>query len=103
MSKMWKMLNKIWPKFNTQATAKQNHLGKIVSTPRALKSSLIREYKERLRVRPVKVELEHLMITKKKILKTKMKLASFDKTPDWNKQDLDKALVKLKKQQIKRF
>ena len=103
MSKMWKMLNKIWPKFNTLATAKQNHLGKIVSNPRALKSLLVREYKERLRVRPVKVELEHLMIIKKKILKTKMKLASFNKTPDWNRQVFNKALAKLKNNKSRDF
>ena len=103
MSKMWKMLNKIWPKFNTLATAKQNHLGKIVSNPRALKSLLVREYKERLRVRPAKVELEHLMIIKKKILKTKMKLASFNKTPDWNRQVFNKALAKLKNNKSRDF
>ena len=27
MSKMWKLLKKIWPKHNTQANAKQNHMG----------------------------------------------------------------------------
>ena len=54
-------------------------------------------------MRPAKVELEHLMIIKKKILKTKMKLASFNKTPDWNRQDLDKALAKLKNNKSRDF
>ena len=63
MSKMWKMLNRIWPKYNTEATAKRNHIGEIVSNPRALKSLLAKEYKERLRTRPVKPEMKDIMMT----------------------------------------
>ena len=103
MSKMWKILNRIWPKFNSQATAKRNHLGDIISNPKALKTLLVKEYKERLRSRPAKTELKHLMILKKKISNMKLKLASFNKTPDWNIKDLDKALAKLKNNKSRDF
>ena len=103
MSKMWKLLKNIWPKHNTQANAKRNHMGKIISNPKALKMLLMREYKERLRKRPVKEDMKHLMTTKKMILKMKMKIASCNKTPDWTLIDLDKALAKLKNNKSRDF
>ena len=35
MSRMWKLLKRIWPKFNSQSTAKKNHKGDIISNPNA--------------------------------------------------------------------
>ena len=103
MSKMWKLMKKIWPKYNTQANAKLNHLGKMISSPKAIKMLLMRVYKERLRRRPMKDDMKHLMTTKKKILKMKMKLASENKTPEWTLKDLDNALAKLKSNKSRDF
>ena len=63
----------------------------------------MREYKERLRRRPMKTDMKHLMATKKKILKMKMKLASENKTPEWTPKDLDNALSKLKNNKSRDF
>ena len=103
MSKMWKLLKKLWPKYNTQANAKQDHMGKIISNPKALKLLLMREYKERLRKRPMKEDMKHLKMTKEKILKMKMILASCNKTPEWTPKDLDNALAKLKNNKSRDF
>ena len=103
MSKMWKMLNRIWPKYNTEATAKKNHMGKIVSNPRDLKLLLAKEYKERLRTRPVKPEMKDIMMTKQKISEMKLKLASLKKTPEWTLKELDNALSKLKANKARDF
>ena len=103
MSKMWLLLKKIWPKHNSLATAKKNHLGKIISNPKKLKSLLLKEYRERLRSRPVKNEMKDIMIMKQKILNSKMKLASCNKTPDWTIKDLNIALRNLKNNKSRDF
>ena len=103
MSKMWLLLKKIWPKHNSLATAKKNLLGKIISNPKKLKLLLLKEYRERLRSRPVKTEMKDIMIIKQKILRSKMKLASCNKTPDWTIKDLNIALRKLKNNKSRDF
>ena len=103
MSNMWKQLKKIWPKFNSQSTAKKNHKGDIISNPTALKSLLAKEYKERLRMRPMKTEMKPIFKMKKNMFAMKMKLASQKKLPDWSIKDLDKALVKLKTNKSRDF
>ena len=55
VSKMWKLLNKLWPKnSNSLPTAKKNHRGKIVSGPCEIKLLLAKEYKDRLRCIPIR-------------------------------------------------
>ena len=52
---MWKLKKKVWPKNILSApSAKLNHKMKLISDPKQLKLLLAKEYKERLRRRPVK-------------------------------------------------
>ena len=89
--KMWKLLKKLWPKnCNSSPTAKMNHQGKIVSSPKELKILLAKEYRERLRFRPVRPDLRSMKIRKKRIFKLKLKLAEGVKSPDWTIKDLDR-------------
>ena len=78
-------------------TAKKNHRGKIVSGPHELKKLLAKEYKERLRSRPVRPDLLEFEGRKKMIFKMKMKLAESTKSPEWTMSDLDRALRDLKR------
>ena len=64
---------------------------------------MAKEYKERLRMRPMKIEMKPIMKMKKKIFAMKMKLASRKKLPDWSISDLDKALAKLKTNKSRDF
>ena len=58
MSNMWKQLKKLCPKFGRSLpTAKRNHKGKIVSGEREIKTLLAKEYRERLRSRPIRPAL----------------------------------------------
>ena len=58
VTQMWKTVSKLWPKCGTTLpTTKKNHMGKIISGPRELKKLLAKEYKERLRSRPVRPDL----------------------------------------------
>ena len=76
MSQMWKLMKKIWPKVGISLpTAKRNHMGKIVSGAKELKILLAKEYKERLRSRPVRPDMKKMKIRKQKIFKLKMRLA----------------------------
>ena len=96
MSKMWKILKKIWPKQSSQQVAKKNHKGKIISDSNKLKCLLSKEYKERLRLRPMRPDMKYILKQKDEIFKMKMKLSETIQSPDWTMNDLDEALANLK-------
>ena len=96
MSKMWKLLKKVCPKFeNSLPTAKRNHKGKLVSGAQEIKTLLAKEYKERLRTRPVRPDMMYMKNRKKLIFQMKMKLSKCKSSPDWTKKNLDDVLAKL--------
>ena len=68
------MVKKKWPKTPpTIPTAKRNHRGKIISCPTGIKKILSKEYKHRLRARPVRPDLESMKVRKNLIFRMKMK------------------------------
>ena len=90
MQKMWKILKSIWPKTGSSLpAAKKNHKGKIVTGPKDLKILLAREYKDRLRSRPVRPDLDALRKRRRRLFKKKMELAQKRTSPDWTMDDLD--------------
>ena len=98
ISQMWKSMGKICPKFaENLPTAKKSHEGRIVTDPKALKSLLANEYKERLRTRPTRPDLKENDKYKNIIFNMKMKIASLNKSQEWTIEDLEKALKCLKK------
>ena len=96
MGEMWKMLKKIWPKFDSKSSAKRNHMGKIISNPREIKNLMSKEYRERLRNRPFRPDLKILTRKRKLIFQNKLNLAQNKKSPDWTMKNLDTALQQLK-------
>ena len=94
---LWKTMRKLWPKVEPKLpSAKKNHRGKIISEPNALKLLLAKEYKERLRARPVRPDFRKSDIMKNQIFKMKLKLAASKKSNPWTMQNLEKALSDLK-------
>jgi len=80
LTQMWKNMRKIWPKHgNNLPSAKRNHQGKIITDPRALKLLISKEYKERLRSRPLRPDLVEKEIYKNNIFDLKMAIASTKK------------------------
>ena len=68
MAQVWKTIKKIWQKHgNLLPTAKINHKGKLISGPSEIKTLLAKEFKERLRNRPLRPDLEHLKASKNDI------------------------------------
>ena len=100
---MWRLLKKIWPKYDSKSKAKRNHIGKIVSNPREIKQLMTKEYKERLRQRPLRPDLKILMKKRKNIFEKKFELAQRKKTPEWTMKNLDVALDKLKNKKSRDF
>ena len=97
LQQMWKLTKNLWPKSGaTMPTAKRNHKGKIVSGPREIKNALSKEYKDRLRTRPVRPDLQYMKKRNKMIFEMKMKLAELSPSHKWEMKDLERALAQLK-------
>ena len=80
----------------TLPAAKRSHDGKLVSEPTELKKLLAKEYRERLRTRPVRPDLKQLENRKTIIFEMKMKLAESKSSTLWTILDLEEALADLK-------
>ena len=93
LNEVWKTMNRLWPKVQPiLPSAKKDHRGRLVTAPNEIKKLLSKEYRERLRTRPVRPDLENLEPRKKRIFKMKLKLAEARPTQLWEMSDLDVAL-----------
>ena len=74
----------MWPKCaNSLPTSKINHEGNIISAPEGIKKLLAKEYKERLRTRPMRSDLSHSKKIKKQLFQMKMRLAEDNPSKNW--------------------
>ena len=97
LQQIWKIINKLWPKVeNKLPSAKKDNRGQIISDPVQLKKMLEKEYKERLRERPLRPDFQNLEKSKNDIFEIKLKLASSQKSKLWTMENLEKALSDLK-------
>ena len=97
INQVWKQLKKLWPKTGVcLPTAKKNHRGKLVSGASELKILLAKEYKERLRSRPVRPDLIGMQSIRKRIFEIKMILSKRKASKKWKMSDLELALAQLK-------
>ena len=76
----------------TVPSAKKDPFGNYVTAP----SELAKEYRGRLRTRPVRPDLGSLEQRKRRILIMKLKLAASKRGSPWSMSDLEKALKDLK-------
>ena len=97
LQEMWKVLKNIGPKFKSSVPiAKKNHKGELVSHPKEIRKLLGKEYKQRLRNRPMRPDLGDIETRRNKIFKMKLKLAEGHSSPPWKMPDMEKALKGLK-------
>ena len=97
LGKVWKVYNEMWPKYaETLSTAKFNHNGRLTSAPVEIKKLLAKEFKERLRTRPMRSDLDYLKMKKKKLFQMKLKLATENSSKQSTMVDLEQALQDLK-------
>ena len=74
----------------------KNHKGILITESNQIKQLLSKEYRERLRERPLRPDFEKLSSAKRRIFEAKLKLASENKSDLWKMADLEKALKELK-------
>ena len=95
VAEIWKMKKKMWPSKPTSLPqAKINHKGKLISSGRDIKCSMLKEYKERLRSRPKHPLSKKLF--KPKILNYKLNIAKENISEPISMKELDFVLSKTK-------
>ena len=97
LKEVWKTMEKLWPKSGPSLpSAKINHVGKMISEPKELKALLAKEYKERLRMRPIRPDLRKIEMRKNEIFRMKIKIAEENCSKMWTMDQLESALKDLK-------
>ena len=97
LSEMWKAVKNISPKHESALPiAKKNHKGDLISYPGEIRKLLAKEYKQRLRSRPMRPDLGDIIQRREEIFKIQLKLAEENSSVPWKMNDLDKALSCLK-------
>ena len=93
VTEMWKMKKKLWPKKkNALPMAKRNHQGKLVSAPSDLKKLLLKEYKERLRVRSCHPKMKITQRIRNKVINLKIKMAMRKKSLSFRMDQFEEVL-----------
>ena len=97
IQEVWKTINRCWPK-NSPAlpSAKLNHVGKMFLDPAELKALLGKEYLERLRMRPLRPDLQSIEKRKNQLFEIKLKLAEANQSKMWTLKQLEAAIDDLK-------
>ena len=93
---LWKLKKQMCPQSRDPPTAMLNDEGDLVTNEDMIKDMAVKAYKERLRNRPMKEGLEHIVEAKEKLADSLMEKAKLNKTPPWNQEDLQYVLDKLK-------
>ena len=94
---LWRLKSKLRKKINNAPTAMNDKNGNLVTTSEGLKKLAMDHFKEVLRNRPIKPELEKYKGEREKLCEERIKIASKNITPDWNEDDVKYVINKLKK------
>ena len=99
-----RILKSICPKLKPSLPcAKRNIRGNIMSSQKDIKKFLAAEYKNRLRIRPMRIDLKMVQNRKRRIFYLKMKLSKMVKSKPWSECDLELALRDLKRNKSRDF
>ena len=95
--KTWSLKNKLSPKNVIEPpAAKKDKDGKVVTDRKELENLYLETYKTRLAPNKIAEDLAELKTLKEYLFKVNKKLAEKETSTDWNMDDLDKVLKKLK-------
>ena len=93
---MWKLKNALCPKQSDPPMAKRDKNGTLITSPQLLKNLFLETYKDRLRPREIKSELEDLFCLKSELWDLRLKELEAVKSKLWTIEDLDRVLKSLK-------
>ena len=89
---------KIWPNIKESLPCgKKDQFGKMVTDSEELKILYAKEFKERLRKRPVHPDFKNIQDLKDEIFELKIEKAKTNKTEDWTIKELEAVLTEIKK------
>ena len=95
--KMWKVKQKICPKFEMNVpVAKKDNYGNIICNKNELKNLYVNVYQDRLRHRSISANYEQLKDNKEYLFSLRLKLSKTRKTEKWTNDDLMKVMKQLK-------
>ena len=94
--KVWKLRKKLCPKPKEHLTVKKDKEGKRVSDPDEIQKIYMEAYHDRLTHRNINPDLEKLKQLRERLFKQRIEECKNKKSPDWNMEDLDKVLSRLK-------
>ena len=98
LRKMWKLKRELWPKkAPTLPTAKRNHKGRLISSPKELLLALQKEYQDRLRPRKCKEQLREHMGKVHDVTELKLLYAWQNKSPAFTIQELEQGIKDMNK------
>ena len=97
---LWRLKNKLRPKFNSYPTAMHDKEGKLVTTETALKNLAMEHYKKVLEDRPIVEGLQEYRREREALCEKRIKEASKNVTPEWTEEDVKCVVKKLKKKKI---
>ena len=94
---LWNLKRKLFPENKeTLPFAKQNLIGKLITSQEGLKELYLETFIHRLRCRPIKNELSQLKMIKDELFLERLKLVKLVKTNPWKSTELQKVLKVLK-------
>ena len=94
---MWKVKRKVCKRACDPPMAKKDSKGNLVTAPSQVKQLYIDEYVHRLRHREIKSSLESLKTLKEDLWDRTFKILCEEESPDWTTEDVEKVLVKMKR------
>ena len=94
-TELWKLKKQLCPQSSDVPTAMLDDDDNLVTNEEQIKQMTVEAYKKRLHNRPIKEGLEHIKESKEKLADRLMEKAN--KTPAWERVDLEMVLDKLKK------
>ena len=94
---LWKLKSKLRPKFYDNPTALIDSCGKLVTSQENIKKSHVDHFKKVLENRPMKAGLEEHQRLREELYELRISRAKFNKTPDWDIEDVSFVIKNLKK------
>ena len=97
-NKLWKLKKQIFQKVSEPPTAMLDpKSGNLLTSQKGIEKASIEVYKDRLRNREIKPNLQHIKNDKEILSQKILNIASKNVTPDWTMENLEKVLKNLKK------
>ena len=98
---MWKMRSKVFPNKLEHPTEKKDGAGNLITAVEPLKRLYLSTYVHRLRSRPIRDDLQDLLLLKNELWAGRLDLIKSNVSKPWTLADLEKVIKSLKNNQTR--